>query len=56
MENSNFMDNFLGWSPEMRDYFNTLPPIVKQSVVESGVKVNSIEDLRQKTTHLKDNA
>lgn len=56
MENSNFMDNFLGWSSEMHDYFNSLPNSVKLSIVESGVKVNSLEDLRQKSAHLKDNA
>ncbi|MEZ4357851.1 MAG: hypothetical protein R2876_04385 [Eubacteriales bacterium] len=56
MENSSFIDDFWGWTSEMRDYFTALPGIVKRSVIESGVKFNSLEDLKQKTAHLKDNA
>lgn len=30
----------------MRDYFNSLPKVVQEAVFQSGVKINTVEDLK----------
>ena len=38
-----FKDNF---SPEMDNYFSSLPKYIQESIMQSGAKINSIEELK----------
>ena len=38
-----FKDNF---STEMNNYFNSLPEYIQENIVQSGAKINSIEELK----------
>lgn len=33
-------------TPEMNQYFNALPESVKENIIQSGAKINSLEDLK----------
>jgi hypothetical protein len=33
-------------NPEMQEYFSTLPIFIKESIEQSGVKFESVDDLR----------
>lgn len=33
-------------TPQMQEYFNSLPEMVQESIIQSGAKINSLEDLK----------
>lgn len=33
-------------TPQMQDYFNALPEIMQESIIQSGAKINSLDDLK----------
>ena len=37
--------------PAMKQYFDTLPTSVQETIVQSGVEVNSVEQLKQCAEH-----
>lgn len=41
------MPDLFNLTPEMQQYFNTLPPMVQETIIQSGAKVNSLDDLKQ---------
>ncbi len=40
------MPDMFNLTPQMQSYFDSLPESVKESVIQSGAKVNSLEDLK----------
>ncbi len=40
------MPDIFNFSQDMKEYFNTLPESVKENIVQSGAKINSLEDLK----------
>lgn len=40
------MPDMFNLSEEMNTYFNTLPQAVKENIIYSGAKINSLEDLK----------
>lgn len=40
------MPDMFNLTPEMNAYFNSLPESVKQNLIMSGAKINSLEDLK----------
>lgn len=40
------MPDIFNFSQDMKEYFYTLPESVKESIAQSGAKINSLEDLK----------
>ena len=45
------MPDLFRFSPEMQLYFKTLPQSVQQSLLQSNLKLGSLEDLKAYTEH-----
>lgn len=41
------MPDIFNFTDEMQEYFDTLPPLVRESIKESYAKVSSLEDLKK---------
>ncbi len=41
------MPDFLADSPEMQQYFNSLPAIVQETLTQSHMKIHSLEELKK---------
>lgn len=41
------MPDLFNLTPEMNSYFNSLPESLKSTIIMSGAKINSLEDLKQ---------
>ncbi len=44
------MPDLFNLTPEMNSYFNSLPKMVQESIVQSGAKINSLKDLETVAT------
>lgn len=40
------MPDMFNLTPQMQEYFNSLPEMVQESIIQSGAKINSLEDLK----------
>lgn len=40
------MPDMFNMTPQMQDYFNSLPEMIQESIIQSGAKVNSLDDLK----------
>lgn len=40
------MPDMFNFSPDMQEYFNSLPMFVQETLKQNNIKVNSLEDLR----------
>jgi len=40
------MPDMFNLTPQMQEYFNSLPKMMQESIIQSGVKINSLEDLK----------
>lgn len=40
------MPDMFNLTPQMQDYFNSLPKMMQESIIQSGAKINSLEDLK----------
>ncbi len=38
-------------NPELSSYFSTLPPLIKQRLLESGVEISTLGELQQCAAH-----
>ena len=41
------MPDLFNLTPEMNDYFNSLPKNVQETILQSGAKINSLADLKE---------
>ena len=41
------MPDLFNLTPEMNDYFNSLPKNVQETILQSGAKINSLTDLKE---------
>lgn len=49
------MPDLFNLTPEMNDYFNSLPKNVQETILQSGAKINSLTDLKEVVKGLTDN-
>lgn len=40
------MPDMFNLTPQMQEYFNALPEMIQESIIQSGAKINSLEDLK----------
>lgn len=40
------MPDMFNMTPQMKEYFNSLPEMIQETIIQSGAKVNSLEDLK----------
>ncbi|MCH5320690.1 MAG: hypothetical protein J1E36_02935 [Eubacterium sp.] len=40
------MPDLFNLTPQMQEYFDSLPEIVQESIIQSGAKINSLDDLK----------
>lgn len=40
------MPDMFNLTPEMNAYFNSLSPAVKESIIQLGAKINSLDDMK----------
>ena len=40
------MPDMFNLTPQMQEYFNSLPEMMQESIIQSGAKINSLEDLK----------
>ncbi|MGN1202355.1 MAG: hypothetical protein ACI4RF_03610 [Eubacterium sp.] len=40
------MPDMFNLTPQMQEYFNSLPEMIQESIIQSGAKINSLEDLK----------
>jgi hypothetical protein len=40
------MPDMFNLTPQMQDYFNSLPEMIQESIIQSGAKINSLADLK----------
>lgn len=40
------MPDMFNLTPQMQEYFDSLPKMVQESIIQSGAKINSLEDLK----------
>lgn len=50
------MPDLFNLSPKMQEYFNSLPEIVQETIIQSGAKINSLDDLKAVAKGTMDNA
>lgn len=41
-----YMPDMFNMTPQMQEYFNALPEMIQETIIQSGAKVNSLEDLK----------
>lgn len=41
------MPDLFNLTPEMKNYFNSLPKNMQETIVQSGAKINSLADLKE---------
>lgn len=46
------MPDIFNFTPEMENYFSTLPVYVQENIKQSNQKINSLEDLRTVSENL----
>lgn len=46
------MPDLFNFSAEMQDYFDTLSPMVQESIIQSGAKLNSMADMKAVATQM----
>ena len=39
------MPDMFNLTPQMQEYFNSLPKMMQESIIQSGAKINSLADL-----------
>ena len=49
------MPDLFNLTPEMNDYFNSLPKNVQETILQSGAKINSLTDLKEVVKGLTEN-
>lgn len=40
------MPDMFNLTPQMQDYFNFLPKMMQETIIQSGAKINSLDDLK----------
>lgn len=40
------MPDMFNLTPQMQEYFDALPEMIQESIIQSGAKINSLEDLK----------
>lgn len=40
------MPDMFNMTPQMQEYFNSLPEMIQEVIIQNGAKVNSLEDLK----------
>lgn len=40
------MPDMFNLTPQMQQYFNSLPKMTQETIIQSGAKINSLEDLK----------
>ncbi len=40
------MPDMFNLTPQMQDYFNSLPKMMQETIIQSGAKINSLDDLK----------
>lgn len=40
------MPDMFNLTPQMQEYFNSLPKMMQETIIQSGAKINSLEDLK----------
>lgn len=40
------MPDMFNLTPQMQEYFNSLPKMMQESIIQSGAKINSLDDLK----------
>lgn len=40
------MPDMFNLTPQMQEYFDSLPKLMQESIIQSGAKINSLEDLK----------
>lgn len=50
------MPDMFNLTPQMQEYFNSLPEMLQESIIQSGAKINSLEDLKAIARGATDNA
>ena len=49
------MPDLFNLTPEMNDYFNSLPKNIQETILQSGAKINSLTDLKEVVKGLTEN-
>ena len=42
------------FTPEMKEYFDSLPPMYQETIVQSGAKLATMDDLERFVQHVED--
>lgn len=50
------MPDMFNLTPQMQEYFDSLPKIMQESIIQSGAKINSLDDLKAITEGVTGNA
>lgn len=50
------MPDMFNMTPQMQEYFNSLPEMIQETIIQSGAKVNSLADLKAIAEGTADNA
>lgn len=40
------MPDMFNLTPQMQEYFNSLPEMIQETIIQSGAKINSLDDLK----------
>ena len=40
------MPDMFNLTPQMQEYFDSLPEMIQETIIQSGAKINSLEDLK----------
>ncbi len=40
------MPDMFNMTPQMKEYFNSLPEMIQETIIQSGAKINSLDDLK----------
>lgn len=43
---NNFAETYQQWSPEIKEYFDQLPPSIQETIKQSGTKIQTLDHLR----------
>ena len=49
------MADLFNLTPEMNNYFNSLPKNMQETIIQSGAKINSLTDLKQVAKRFNEN-
>lgn len=50
------MPDMFNLTPQMQEYFNSLPEMIQESIIQSGAKINSLADLKAVAESTAENA